>query len=114
MLSSPYANGNLGTAVNYGSGPISALAHRYTTYDYVAGEDNTKKGFASFDNSNAIYNVASKKVDTAAYSRTLDYFIFGGNQQIVHFYNATNKNNTIVQSVSLACNIMSSDFTDNG
>ena len=114
MLSSPYANANLGTGVNYGSGPIGALAHRYTTYDYVAGEDNTKKGWASFDNSNVIYNVPSKKVDTAAYSRILDYFILGGSQQVVQFYNATNKNNTIVQSVSLAWNIMSSDFTDNG
>lgn len=115
VFSSPYALANIvGSAVSYGA-PITSVSNRYTTVDYIASENTNKKGWASFDNVNAVYiTTPAKTIETTSYARTLDYFMYGGAEKKVVIYNATNKNNSLAQSFSVSGNILSSDFTNNG
>lgn len=40
--------------------------------------------------------------------------MIGGNNKEIMIYNATTKNNTLVQSIAISGNILSSDFSDDG
>lgn len=113
ILSSPYNLAAIfGSMVNYGgSSTIMAVAGKYTTYDFTVADGGGKKGWYSPDNTTPIYNV-NKNTDTTSFARSLDYFMLGGTDKKVNFYNATTK--ALIQTISVSGNIMSSDFTTDG
>lgn len=114
-FASPYLLADVvGSSIDYGN-TLTSVSNRYTTVDYIVSENGNKKGWASFDSSNAVYTAPpSKTVETTSYARTLDYFMFGGNDKKVLLYNATNKNNSLAQSMTVTGSILSSDFTHDG
>jgi hypothetical protein len=76
ILTSPFSIGsNVTTPVSYGS-PVDSVSHRFGTLDFIVAENSGKRGFAS-NNASALYS-PGKIVSATAYSRTLDYFMFGG------------------------------------
>ncbi len=79
ILTSPFAITNNFTVTNNYGGPIGCVSNRYGTHDFIVGENTGKKGYASNNGTTAIYSPPSNKIVSAtAYSRTLDYFMFGG------------------------------------
>lgn len=77
-------------------------------------ENTGKKAWASFDNASPLLSVAPKTLETSSYAKTIDYFMIGGNDKKVLIFNATGKNNSLVQSIAVTGNILSSDFSDDG
>lgn len=61
-------------SVNYG-GDVGSVANRYTTFDFVATDTGGKKVWASL---NTAVHTSGSNINVCAYSRTLDYFMAGG------------------------------------
>lgn len=67
------------------------------------------------NNNNAIHSF-SGTILSCSYSRNLDYFVFtgSGSDQFLSLYNATNKNNSLVQRIPIPTAGQSTDFSNDG
>lgn len=90
------------------------MSNIYGSESYIVGESKNQKLYDSPNNTTAIYSPAPSKLYATAYSRALDYFMTGGNEKKVVFFNATSKANTMVQSITVLGDILSADFTNDG
>lgn len=114
LISSPYANANIGTSLLYGGNQLSSVSNIYGSLNYIVTENNNKRLYDSPSNTTVVYSAGSKTLLTTAYAKTLDYFITGGNDKKVLFFNATGRNNTLIQSIAVYGDVVSSDFSNDG
>lgn len=114
LYNSPYSNTNNVSNALFGGNQLSAVSNIYGSLNYIVAENNNKRLYDSPLNTTIIYSAGSKTLLTTAYARTLDYFVTGGNEKKVFFFNATGRNNSLIQSVAVYGEVVSSDFSNDG
>jgi hypothetical protein len=76
---------------------LTCLAYRWdnlSNYTYLVGSDASSRG--AYTNAKNT-NFSSIGALTCSYSKAIDYFVFGGSDKWLTFFNGTNNNNTAVQ-----------------
>lgn len=117
--SSPYTSTGRRENGSYsGNNDYSCFAIRYdsTGDSFIAGKSNGRGHTNPSNQNNAIHSFNNGNILSCAYSRNLDYFVFtgSGSDQFLSFYNATNKNNSLVQRIPIPAAGQSIDFSNDG
>lgn len=106
-----------GAYANSTTAGMTCMAYKWeniSTYFFILGNDaGVGKLFASIS-TNTTNNFGLYGCLTCSYSRTNDFFIFGGSDGLLTFFNGTSNNNTLVGKYTIGANVTSSDFSDDG